>query len=250
MLIHIGDGKEYIATKQIISCPYNEACKAMISRNKLGDLSSLYQRLQPTDYDDFLVKYCEDGLKHKDNELMKYRRGRSVEELWELAKEYRELTGNFDIPLEVYMQNLITLAIIDTYDGQRFEREVGSYMTNKGILYDKPKNNEDSKYGIDFKVYGKDFTDLKCLIQVKPISFFRGDKNEALKQDRICAFEKYEICRKEYGVPTFYMVYDIWRNGMVKWLCKDGNFCLKLHELTNPDGTSILLRDWERRDLK
>lgn len=124
-------------------------------------------------------------------------------------------------------------AIIETFDGQMKELQINQLLTNMGYTYEKPEKNEDSRYGIDFKVY-KGGT-LVFMLQIKPISFFKGVDNLSLIEDRLSAFRKQSLVQQRYKVPTYYMVYKMNDNGTVRWMSENGKLCFELQRLCNGD---------------
>lgn len=226
------DRAEFIKTKYI-SKKYNMAWKMLAGRHSIGDCSNLFQRLRPANYYDFYVKYTKDGeetfLKRK--EMPFY--GRTEEEIETVARKFQEKCGDYAIPLEVYIKNVYTHVIIETFDGQMCEQNVNQLLTNIGYTYEKPHGNEDSKYGIDFKVY-KDNV-LSFMLQIKPISFFLGTKNASLISDRKSAFAKQDLVLQKYNVPTYYMIYDIDNVGNIRWRSENEKLCFELCRLCNRD---------------
>lgn len=214
-----------------ISKKYNTHWKLFAGRKSIGDCSNLFQRLCPTDYYDFYVKYTKDGEDTVLNRSEFIYSGRTEEEIKSIAEKYRDECNDYSYPLEDYIKNVYMHTIIETFDGQLKERQVNQILTNFGYTYEKPNNDEDSKYGIDFKVFkeGK----LIFVIQVKPISFFIGNKNQSLINDRKNAFKKEALVREKFNVPTYYMIYSVEENGGVKWLCENNKLLFDLHRLCN-----------------
>lgn len=222
---------DFVKTKYI-SKKYNLEWKKIAGRNFVGDCSKLFQRLQPFNYYDFYMKYTKDGEEtvSNRNEMLFY--GRTEEEIEELGKTYRDLCGNYTISLESYIKNIYTHVLIETFDGQICEQKVNQMLTNLGYTYEKPTDNEDSMYGIDFKVFDKS-NKLLFVLQIKPISFFIGYRNESLIRDRKSAFVKQDLVLKRFGVPTYYMIYEIVGGGEVRWRCENGKLCFDLSRLCN-----------------
>lgn len=215
----------------VISRKYNTQWKKYAGRNCIGDCSKLFQRLRPTSYYDFYVKYTKDGEETVSNRKEMLHYGRTEDEIEELAKEYQNECCDYSYPLDDYIKNVYMHTIIETYDGQIKEEQVNQILSNLGFTYEKPEGNEDARLGIDFKVFkdGK----LSFVIQIKPKSFFVGHKNQSLIDDRIGAFHKEELVKKKLGVNTYYMVYLADDNGNVEWLAENGKMCFELSRLCN-----------------
>lgn len=224
------DKKDFKRTNAI-SRKYNTQWKKYAGRNHIGDCSKLFQRLRPTSYYDFYVKYTKDGEETVSNRKEMLHYGRTEEEIEELAKKYREECNDYSYPLEDYIKNVYMHTIIETYDGQLREDQVNQMLSNLGYTYEKPKGDEDAKLGIDFKVYkdGK----LSFVIQIKPKSFFMGYKNKSLLEDRMAAFKKADMVKEKLGVSTFYMIYVPDDDGNIGWCCENGKLCFDLTRLCN-----------------
>lgn len=226
------DRKEFKRTNAI-SRKYNIQWKKYAGRNCIGDCSNLFQRLRPVNYYDFYLKYTQDGIKTAaERNTFKYS-GRTEKEIEELAVQYKNECGDDSFPLESYIKNIYMHAIIETFDGQMKELQINQLLTNMGYTYEKPEKNEDSRYGIDFKVY-KGGT-LVFMLQIKPISFFKGVDNLSLIEDRLSAFRKQSLVQQRYKVPTYYMVYKMNDNGTVRWMSENGKLCFELQRLCNGD---------------
>ena len=207
--------------------------KKYAGRSSIGDCSNLFQRLRPTDYYDFYLKYTKDGEETVHNREVFKHCGRTEEEIEEVARKYMAECGNTSFTFEDFVKNVYMHTIIETYDGQTKEQDVNQILANLGYTYEKPEKSEDSRFGIDFKVYkdGK----LVFVLQIKPISFFLGSKNYSLIQDRIGAFEKQSLVMDRLHVPTYYMVYKADDNGNVGWLTENGKLCFELKRLCNQE---------------
>lgn len=230
MLFDYIDKKDFKRTN-CISRKYNVQWKKFAGRNSIGDCSNLFQRLRPSDYYDFYVKYTKDGEEtlSKRSEFPFY--GRTEEEIRIIAEKYREECGDYTYPLEDYIKNVYMHTIVETFDGQIKEQQVNQLLTDMGYTYEKPEQNEDSRYGIDFKVLKNN--KLVFVLQIKPISFFIGSSNQSLIEDRKGAFEKQRLVNDRYKVPTYYMIYKTTDNGNVQWLSENGKICFELKRLLN-----------------
>lgn len=224
------DRKDFQRTN-IISRKYNTVWKQFAGRNVIGDCSNLFQRLKPLSYYDFYVKYTKDGEETISARPTFRYYGRTEKEIEEIAIQYRNACNDFTFSLEDYIKNIYMHVIIETFDGQIKEQEVGQILSNLGYTYTKPIGDEDSKLGIDFKVFKDNI--LTFVIQVKPISFFTGIHNQSLIEDRLNAFTKVRNVLKLYNVPTYFMIYRINTEGNVEWLIENSKLCFTLERLIN-----------------
>ena len=224
------DKKDFKRTN-VISRKYNTKWKKYAGRNVIGDCSKLFQRLRPTSYYDFYVKYTKDGEETLSNRKGMLHYGRTEDEVEEIAKAYQKDCNDYSYPLDDYIKNVYMHTIIETYDGQVKEEQVNQILSNLGFTYEKPEGNEDAMLGIDFKVY-KD-GNLSFVIQIKPKSFFLGHNNQSLIEDRINAFHKEEMVKNKLGVNTYYMIYVADDDGNVQWLMENGRMCFELKRLCN-----------------
>lgn len=119
--------------------------------------------------------------------------------------------------------------IINVFDGFRKELRIMEMLTNTGHTCEHSTGQMDREYGIDFIV------DDKYFIQVKPITFIRGNNNASLINDRRLAILKKEKALKDFGKPTYYMFYDKATESLVKG--KNGKYCHNIDDLINNDGT-------------
>ena len=103
---------------------------------------------------------------------------------------------------------------------------------------------ESSGYTVT-EVYGDDDAelgaDLWCekddeifAVQVKPLTFFLGNSNQSLINDRIGAHKKVEKCLKKYGKKTYYVVYSPQTNTFLKK--ENGKFAFRLEEFCDKQG--------------
>ena len=81
------DKKDFQKTNRI-SRKYNMQWKKYAGRSSIGDCSNLFQRLRPTDYYDFYLKYTKDGEETVHNRELFKHCGRTEEEIEEVARKY------------------------------------------------------------------------------------------------------------------------------------------------------------------
>ena len=175
----------------------------------------------PVTVEEFYNKYINDP---KEEDLTTC--GRSEE----FIMKYACILGNRDnnrFSIDDYYSYIIKKLFYDTIEGCKWESKLNDYIISKGFTTKPPTPYEDTKLGIDIKVY-KD-NNLKCLIQCKPISFFRGNSNYSLINDRMKAITKEQKAVNAFGVPVFYCIYEKNKN---EWKTnKKGGRCFKLKDL-------------------
>lgn len=208
---------------------YNQVWRKYSARKYVGDCSYLYKKLLPTSYQDFYTKYTLDGLiRHNEDTTL---RGRTQEEIYNIALQYQQECDK-TIDIDVYIKNIYMHVIIETYDGQKIENEI-----KQRLLKDYNISLSQS-YGEDDAVMGIDMKNNKYALQIKPISFFRSNKNISLIKDRAHAFIKRYKCFQKYGINTYYIVYDIIDDKQYKlYEHSNGKITFYLEELCNKDGT-------------
>lgn len=212
----------------------NMAFYKINSRQSIGDLSYLFQKYQPTDYQDFYNKYTTD-TKCKDRRHC----GRSEEELLVIAERYKAFAKS-DLPVEIFFNNLIWHIIVQTFEGHRKEIELKQYLINKGFNVKNVKSDLDAEYAIDLLISKGD---QKAFIQVKPISFFMGNSNQSLLNDRLLAIKKYKKALDKFGLHTIYCVYKKEGN-KVEWLTNEkGGLGHKLNSLLADTGITKLSKN-------
>lgn len=224
------DPVEFKKTNRI-SYKYNKVWLGLTKRKFLGACADIYQRLQPKDYYDFYVKYTEDGDRTKDNREENLDCGRSEEEIVEVAKLYQKLCNDNTYPLSEYIMNIYHHVIVETFNGQMREQSVGLYLNKNGYTFEKPTKDEDSRLGIDFKVY-KD-NNLKFALQVKPITFLKSNSNVGLVKTRFDTFRKIDYVKQNYNVNTYYMFYKVNDNGDILFGKSNGKFTHNLSSLVD-----------------
>ena len=204
------------------------------SKLSVGACVWLCENMNPSSYEDFYRKYIESGDIDKDRGP-KYR-GRTCEEIEEIAIRWRTECGDYETPLSEYYDAIVLHTVVETYMGKDFEDKAISCLEENGYAVEHGDDTEDSLMNIDMKVYkdGK----LVFLMQVKPISFIVSDKLHT-KRDRINAFEKHEAGHEKYpGIPYKYLIYDPSTN---KWIYnKEKERCLfSYDELVHRNGKSV-----------
>lgn len=166
-------------------------------RNKIGSCTFLFNELKPISYQDFFDKYTN-FIQGNDK---KYR-GRSIEEIIIMAKDYQEKAikkypdNEFiqKMTFEDFFDLLVLHIIIETYDGHIAENYFKKMYEEKGFDVTEPNENDDAKMGIDFIVKTNEKTHF---IQVKPRTF--ATSTSSTGYDRANHFEKEKLIKEKYG---------------------------------------------------
>lgn len=192
-----------------------------------GSVAYLYKKYgYPESYNKFYEMYTND---HKENSK---ENGRNYEYLVAKASELRNRDNNM-YPIDIYFDFLMQKLIVDTFNGLAMESEVKKMLEESGFTCTTPTLWEDKDYAIDLKVYMDD--NFICIVQVKPNTFFKGNGNDSLINDRKSAIEKEKKVTSIYNVPTFYIIY---KKDSGKFIEHNGKYCFRLHDLINNDGTT------------
>lgn len=205
----------------------NNKWYGMNNTRDFGSVAYLYKKYgYPESYDKFFEMYTND---HKENSK---ENGRNYKYLVAKASELRNRDNNM-YPIGIYFDFLMQKLIVDTFNGLAKESEVKKMLEDSGFTVTTPTLNEDKDFGIDLKVY-KD-NNLLCMIQVKPNTFFKGNNNYSLINDRKKAIEKEKKVTTIYNVPTFFIIY---KKDDGEFIQRNGKYCFKLNNLINQDGTT------------
>ena len=203
------------------------------NRNNVGDMSYIYHKLQPTDYQDFYTKYTQDAYT---DETIQHK-GRTEVYIIDIARKYQAYSGRYDITLYTFFLNVLWHIIVQTFDGHKKENELINWLKGKGIDARPADSTLDAEYGVDIVIYNEN--QPKQFLQCKPISFFKGNLNESLKNDRKISLKKYQKSYNIYGIRTYYTAYS--RDG--RWLKQNNKYCFKLETMINSDGTTRFIED-------
>lgn len=213
----------------------------------VGAMVYLCDKWKPESYEDFFNMYITN---YSGND--KIHRGRSLEELENIAVNWQKDTGDYNTPLSEYFDAIILHTIVETYVGNDFEKKaIQAMLDTKKFIIEKSSDEEDSAMSIDFKVFNLKHK-LLYFIQVKPISFITSDNLHTFK-DRVNAFEKHKKGNEIYpGIPYYYLVYDAKTN---KWVVNPNkNRCLfEYDELVKSNGepqrSKYIMRKYESETL-
>ena len=166
-------------------------------RRKIGSCTYLFNELKPTSYQDFFEKYIN-FLQNDDKKF----RGRSIEEITEMAKDFQE-TAIKKYPdnkliqkmtFEDFFDLLVLHIIIETYDGHIAENYFKKMYEDNGFEVTEPNENDDAVMGIDFIIKTNDKIHF---IQVKPRTF--ATSTSSTGYDRANHFRKEELIKEKYG---------------------------------------------------
>lgn len=195
--------------------------------DNVGCCTYLYKKYgYPDTYEDFYNSYVNDTLSSgKEN-------GRNEHYLYKIAKVLAK-KDNYRFTMEEYFSYIIKKLIADTLDGAQMESKVNEMLLSKGLITEAPTLVEDTKYGIDLKVYKEN--KLVCMIQVKPHTFFIGNNNQSLIKDRVKALVKEQNVKNLYHVPTAYIIYN---KNTKEFIRTNGKLTHRLSQLINEDGTT------------
>jgi hypothetical protein len=219
--------------------------KKYAGKPSVGAMVYLCETWKPESYEDFFNMYIS---RHEGNDRV--HRGRSLEELEEIAINWQNDSKDFETPLSEYFDAIILHTVVETYVGSDFEKRAVKCLEENGFKAIHGTDEEDSSMNIDYKIY-KDNV-LKFFLQVKPISFVVSDRIHTFR-DRVNAFEKHDVGNKKYpGVPYYYLIYDGYK---CKWIYNpDKKRCLfKYEELVRKNGlplrSAYIMKKYEVDDL-
>lgn len=206
--------------------------------NKIGNCTNLYRKLNPKDCNDFYKKYVK--YAECNRTLPISQRGLTYGELGLLAERYKMLSEektNLSYDLSVYLNDALCHIIVETWDGQKNEREFTQYLEKLGYKCSKFEGSIDAKYGVDIKVERGD--GVVSAIQIKPISFFKSNRND-VQCDRIKLCLKYEDALKNLGIKTYYAIYIRDKEtGDVMWVKNNGMYRFRINELFNYEPSDV-----------
>lgn len=196
---HYNSLKAYF-NRNDVSKPYEDKYKWASS---IGYVSGLMKRLKPTSLEDAYRQYLESGRNEK--HLNPVSRGRDENELEAIAKKWRDENGLYERPLVDYYDALVLHAVVETYEGYKYEQPVMDALMGAGFDAEWPDKGDDGKYAVDIivKKHG-----CRIHVQVKPLSFFTGMKDHT-KNDRVGIWDKMKAARKKFGDVIYrFVVYD------------------------------------------
>ena len=186
-----------------------------------------FNRWQPDTMEEFKVQY-ESHKNHK-----------------ELINHYATVLRDND-PFKqqhsVYYWFIIYHLIVETFRGCQREKQIEEYLQHNGFEVVHGDDEDDIYCGIDL-IASNDA--CSYALQVKPISFFRGNNNQGLIEDRKRAFQKEQNTLDKYGIPTYYIIY----NGDELVRNSKGKLCHRLKDLITRDGKTKIDINQEINDI-
>jgi hypothetical protein len=206
--------------------------------NRIGNMTTLYRKLKPSDPTDFYNKYIDYAQKNRSSSIKN--RGLTYNELVKLAEKYREFVEEkmgITYDFETFFYDALCHIILETWDGQQNERDFKAYLKALGYECSEFKGSIDGEYGLDIKVTRND--GKISAIQIKPISFFVSWRDD-VQLDRINFCRKYEKALNDLGIKTYYAIYvKDKKTDNVLWV-KNGNmFRFRINELFDYDPEDI-----------
>lgn len=228
---------KYLEAKRLLSDPKNSSVwrNKYASRRSVGSCVYLCDMFQPTSYQDFYEKYIQSG---EDDSTTDVRfKGRTLDEIEEIAKKWHDDVGDGVHSLETYFYGVIVHVIIETFQGAAHEQAAMNQLQKAGFKVSKGTDDEDALMNIDIKVSDKD-GNLKYLLQVKPLSFITSYRSDTVL-DKINAFEKEKMAKIAYpSVQLFYLLYDAATD---KWIFNvdKGRCTFAYEELVKPNGLPV-----------
>lgn len=219
---------------QTLHSDWNTAWNYVNSTNNVGCCSYLYNKYgRPDNYQTFYDYYVTD--KQTDNPKECGRNETQINNMCMQLQQHINYTADNNDLYDFYVKKVI----IDTLDGCKWENKAYQWISTKsnGELTVKPPQTymQDVKEGIDGLIYDAN-DNLKGILQVKPNTFFIGNYNQSLNNDRKLAFKKESICKDKYNVKTYVMVYNK-KNG--EWVTdKNGKALFQYSDFLNQYGYS------------
>lgn len=249
MLHKLKDKSYYESLKTRFNNKHASVWQTINHRNYVGNCSYLFKKYRPKDYEDFFQKYINDySYVDYDTDTCKgsHYVGRSYEQLTNLAHIYHKTINDNSFTLEDCLDDIINHVIIETFDGHIVENRLCQMLINSGYMVENQDDNYDTKYGIDIvAVHLNNKNDIHY-IQVKPISFFIGSKNQSLIYDRkkriISEFEFKGTLTSSNVRDIEYVMYDkkeLDTTGKVKIADLNGKKRFALYELINSNGIPL-----------
>lgn len=199
----------------------------------IGYVSALMKKFAPTSLEQAYDSYIVSGI--IDSDLPRTQRGRTAEELEELAIEWHDYYGKGDIPLVEFYDALVLHAIVETYVGYSFEAEAKRMLDENGFETSWASDYDDGKYAVDI-IANKD--GRRYFIQVKPVSFFVSNRGHTTR-DRRRIIEAMVNAVHDFGDITYkYLIYD---KNTKMWLVneKDGRCAFDYSTLVGLNGEPL-----------
>lgn len=176
------------------------------ARKSIGSCMFLHDKFNPQSFEEFYRLYIKSGYDEQNICKDKKYRGRTYEELEEIAFKWKTECGDTKNPIQLFYDAIIGHALVETSIGSIFERQITQLLSSKGFEVKHGEDKEDALMAIDLKVYKGSI--LRYLFQIKPLSFFISQRNDVLL-DRLNTFSKNQKAHDLYkDAPLLYIVYD------------------------------------------
>jgi hypothetical protein len=246
--IHFKTLKEYQEVKEKLK-KYNRAWKLYAGKKYVGSCSFLFRKYNPRTNEEFFSDYFKDGI--TGDPLEKIERGRTMDELWDIAEKYKQRAFDLEInnedkdivssiPLENFVDDCIVHIVMETLVGQTREREMKEALESWG--YEVVYGDEDEDYKMNIDLIAKKNGIIKNLIQVKPNTTFISNgwaSHQSIVEDRARFFEKHKEGNIRYGgIPYDYYIYhsrnelrEMENNGLWHKNPKTNAFSFKLEDI-------------------
>lgn len=146
----------------------------------------------------------------KNNKEMKM--GRSEQFINDLIKDWESCLkmNGFDVSYEFARISVYQRIFVDTMKGHEMETYICDLLNNiyKQFEFKKASPMIDESYNVDIECYYKN--ERVCGIQVKPISYLKGKKNqEGVKMAQTINDNKNDSYLCNFGASVFYVYYNI-----------------------------------------
>lgn len=198
--------------------------------NRIGNCTNLYRKIRPKTVEEFFDKYI--GFAEEHPSLPIRDRGLTEHEILQVARDYKMMSENGtdkNIEVSTYLYDALCHIIVETWDGQRNEREFADFLRSLGYRCENFDGSIDAKYGLDIKVTRAD--GRVSAIQIKPVSFFLSNRPD-VQMDRINLCKKYEDALEQLGVKTYYAIYRTDKeSGDTLWSKNGQGFRYRINEL-------------------
>lgn len=226
---------------------------------KIGKCVECYKKWFST-----IMESIHNGISYEDFEdFGKYyfKNCKSYEEIVKLAEHLQTLFAEHEnefldkkdeiLNLDNIIDLIILHAVVETFLGAIIEYRVAKHIREKGRKVIKDENL-DRYYGIDLLVESKNKGKFVG-IQVKPISFFIGKKQDLIK-DREKVFEQFNKLQvKRPNIEQlFFVIYRKESNGEMKFLDKNNNIFhefLNLEDMMNHEWYDICKDDSQWKNI-
>lgn len=181
--------------------------------------------------------YLSNTKSLQDIEILAY----ELEELFKQQQQSFVGLENKILNHENIVDLIILHAVIETYNGGFSEQILKMYLNKCGKNVKKANGLLDIRYGIDLIILNKDGK-TESGLQVKPISFFLGKKDDLIK-DREKVFKSFEELKINDNFNINRMFFIVWKyvDDEIKFLDYGDGFGI-FHEFSNLN--DMMSKDW------